>query len=65
MKKFQDQLDKEYSLFEQELNEREQDVELEEIDWDELEARFHDEIDPKVEAEQDIMNDCAHLFQVT
>jgi hypothetical protein len=65
MKGFQDQLDKEYREFEQKLIERDRDVELDEFDWDEFEARYHAMIDPKVEAEQKIMNECSHLFQVT
>jgi hypothetical protein len=58
-------LDKEYREFEQKLIERDRDVELDEFDWDELEARYHAIIDPKVEAEQEMMNECSHLFQVT
>jgi hypothetical protein len=65
LKNFQVQLDEEYKRFELSLNERDQNVDLEEFDWDELEARYHAEIDPKVEAEQEIMNECSHLFQVT
>jgi hypothetical protein len=65
MKDFQDQLDKEYREFEQKLIERDRNVELDEFDWDELEARYHASIDPKIEAEQEIMNECSHLFQVT
>jgi hypothetical protein len=62
---FQVQLDEEYRRFEQNLNERDQNADLEEFDWDELEARYHAEIEPKVKAEQEIMNECSHLFQVT
>ena len=65
MKDFQDQLDEEYRVFEQKLNRRDQDADLEEFDWRELEARYHTAIDPKVEAEQEIMNECSHLFQVS
>jgi hypothetical protein len=61
---FQDRLDEQYKVFEEELNERNQDVELEDFDWDELEARYHSAIDPKVEAEQEIMNECSSLFRV-
>jgi hypothetical protein len=64
MKDFQDRLDNEYQVFEQKLKERNQDVELEDFDWDELEARYHTAIDPAVEAEQEIMNECSHLFRV-
>ena len=35
------------------------------IDWDELEARYHSAIDPKAEAEQEIMNKCSSLFRVS
>jgi hypothetical protein len=65
MKDFQVQLDEEYKSFEQNLNERDQNADLEEFDWNELEARYYAEIDTKVEAEQEIMNECAHMFQVT
>jgi hypothetical protein len=64
MRVFQDRLDEEYKVFEHKLNERDQDAELEEFDWDDLEARYHIAIDPKVEAEQEVMNECSHLFQV-
>ena len=64
MKEFQVQLDEECTSFEQKLKERAQTAELEEFDWDELESRYHAVIDPTVEAEQDIMNECSHLFQV-
>ena len=64
IKEFQVQLDEEYSSFEQKLEERNQVEELEKFDWDELETRYHAAIDPKVEIEQDIMNECSHLFQV-
>jgi hypothetical protein len=64
IKDFQDQLDEEYREFEQKLIERDRDAELDEFDWDELEARYHAVIDPQVEAECDIMNECSHLFQV-
>lgn len=65
IKIFQDQLDEEYRKFEQKLIERDRDAELDEFDWNELEARYHAVIDPKVEAEQEIMKECSHLFQVT
>ena len=64
MKDFQNQLDKEYKAFEQKLNERDPAAELEEMEWDELEARYHAAIDPKIETEHVIMNDCSHLFRV-
>jgi hypothetical protein len=64
MIEFRDQLDEEYSGFKQKLNERDRDAELDEFDWDELEARYHTAIDPKVEAEQETMNECFHLFEV-
>jgi len=64
VKDFQDRLDEQYKIFEEELNERNQDAELEDFDWDELEARYHSAIDPKVEAEQEIMNECSSLFRV-
>lgn len=64
MKDFQDRLDNEYQIFEQKLKERNQDAELEDFDWDELEARYHTAIDPVVEAEQEIMNECSYLFRV-
>jgi hypothetical protein len=61
---FQDRLDEQYKAFEDKLNERNQDTELEDFNWDELEARYHSAIDPKVEAEQEIMNECSSLFRV-
>jgi len=64
IKDFQDRLDEQYKVFEEKLNERNQDAELEDFDWDELEARYHSAIDPKVEAEQEIMNECSSLFRV-
>lgn len=64
IKDFQDRLDEQYKIFEEKLNERNQDTELEDFDWDELEARYHSAIDPKVEAEQEIMNECSSLFRV-
>jgi hypothetical protein len=65
IKDFQDQLDEQYKVFEEKLNERNQDAELEDFDWDELEARYHSAIDPKAEAEQEIMNECSSLFRVS
>lgn len=64
MDDFQDQLNEEYRLFEQKLKQGDQDVELEDFDWEQLEARYHAEVDPIVESEQAIMNDCSRLFQV-
>ena len=64
IKDFQDRLDEQYKVFEEKLNERNQDTELEDFDWDELEARYHSAIDPKVETEQEIMNECSSLFRV-
>jgi hypothetical protein len=64
IKDFQDRLDEQYKVFEEKLNERNQDAELEDFDWDELEARYHSAIDPKLEAEQEIMNECSSLFRV-
>jgi hypothetical protein len=64
MKDFQDRLDEQYKVFEEKLNEHHQDTELEDFDWDELEARYHNAIDPKVETEQEIMNECSSLFRV-
>ena len=64
MKEYQDKLDKEYKDFEQTLNERDRNAELEDIDWDELEARYHTAMDPKIASEQHIMHEYSALFQV-
>lgn len=64
MKEYQDRLDKEYRLFEQKLKERDRNQELDDIDWDDLENRYHHAMDPKLAAEQDLVNDCSTLFQV-
>ena len=64
IKDFQDRLDEQYKVFEEKLNGRNQDKELEDFDWDELEARYHSAVDTKVEAEQEIMNECSSLFRV-
>jgi hypothetical protein len=64
MKDFQDRLDEQYKAFEEKLKERNQDTELEDFNWDELEAKYLSAINPKVEAEQEIMDECSSLFRV-
>ncbi|KAI1618524.1 hypothetical protein EDD36DRAFT_426612 [Exophiala viscosa] len=60
---YQQRLELDFQEFEHSLTEREKSAELTSIDWDELETRYNDEIQPKIDAEQDIMKEFTARFQ--
>ncbi|EXJ86939.1 hypothetical protein A1O3_03893 [Capronia epimyces CBS 606.96] len=60
---YQQQLELEFQEFERSLNERDPAEDLEVMDWDGLEARYDEEIQPKIAAEQEIMNEFSARFE--
>ena len=64
IKDYQQQLELEFQTFERSLNERDTSAELESLDWHELEERYKKEIQPHIDAEQDIINEFGARFQV-
>ncbi|KAH0848176.1 hypothetical protein FOPE_02380 [Fonsecaea pedrosoi] len=54
---YQQQLELEFREFERAMNERDMSIDLDAIDWDELEARYNREIQPCLEAEREIMEE--------
>ncbi|KAJ9647644.1 uncharacterized protein PV06_00346 [Exophiala oligosperma] len=54
-----------FEQFKQSLSERDKTAELESLDWDELELRYQNEIQPKIAAEQDIMDEFQARFQAS
>lgn len=61
---YQQRLEDEFREFERSLNERDPTSDLEVLDWSSLEARYEKEIEPHIEAEQEIMNEFNIRFQV-
>ncbi|EXJ88137.1 hypothetical protein A1O1_05065 [Capronia coronata CBS 617.96] len=61
---YQQQLELEFQEFERSLNERNPTEGLEDLDWDDLEARYDKEIQPKITAEQEIMDEFSARFEV-
>ncbi|OAP63449.1 hypothetical protein AYL99_02676 [Fonsecaea erecta] len=54
---YQQQLELEFQEFERALNERDTSVDLNAMDWDDLEARYNTEIQPCIAAEREIMDE--------
>jgi hypothetical protein len=64
IKAYQIHLEQEFQDFEQSLDERDRTVELEDLEWADLEQRYKTEIQPFADAEQDIMHEFGNRFQV-
>ena len=64
IQRYQDELDQEYGDFERKLQARERNGELDEFDWEGLENRYRQEIEPKISAEREVMQECSALFKV-
>jgi len=64
MQSYEQQLELEYQEYEQALPNRDRGVDLEELDWDDLEHRYSSEIRPRIDAEREIMNELGARFQV-
>ncbi|KIW23311.1 uncharacterized protein PV07_11520 [Cladophialophora immunda] len=54
---YQQQLELEFQEFERALNERDTSVDLDPMDWDDLEARYKREVQPCIAAEREIMDE--------
>ena len=61
---YQQGLELDFQDFEHSLTERDKSAELTSIEWDELETRYNNEIQPKIDAEQEIMTEFNARFQV-
>lgn len=61
---YQQQLELEFQEFERSLHERNPAEELENMSWDELEARCEEELQPKIALEQEIMDEFSARFEV-
>lgn len=61
---YQQELESEFKMYEDSLSTRQVDVELEDLDWDELESRYQAEMKLQVSNEQEIMDDFSVRFQV-
>jgi hypothetical protein len=64
IQRFQDELDQEYRDFEGKLEARDRNGELDELDWEGLENRYRQEIEPKIAAEREVIQECSALFKV-
>jgi len=64
MQLYQQQLEEEYCDFEQSLQDRDHQADLDDLDWEDMESRYNTEIGPKVAAEHDIIEQFAARFQV-
>ncbi|KAK4944035.1 hypothetical protein LTR10_016556 [Elasticomyces elasticus] len=63
IQEYQQRLEVDFQDFEHSLAERDKSADLSSIDWDELETRYNNEIQPKIDAEQEIMNEFNARFQ--
>jgi len=63
IEQYQKGLEEEFQEFEQSLSERDKAADLESLDWNELEKRYNDEIQPKIATEEAIMNEFQTRFQ--
>ena len=61
---YKQQLELDYQTFEQSLNERDAAADLNVIDWEDLEARYIQEISPCIDREREIMNEFNTRFAV-
>jgi len=61
---YQQQLDREFQEFEQSLNERDTSVNLDTLDWNELEDRYSKEVRPNLDAENEILKELGARFEV-
>lgn len=57
-------LEAEFQEFERSLNGRDTTVDLDNMDWDDLEASYNNEVQPHVVAEQEIMTEFGARFEV-
>ena len=64
MQQYQANLDAEYEEYVKELAERDQDEDIEDYDWDDLEARYFAEMEAKVIEEKQITDECHKLLDV-
>ncbi|KIW17024.1 hypothetical protein PV08_04215 [Exophiala spinifera] len=65
IERYQQELQVEFDQFQQSLAERDRTAELELLDWEELESRYQSEIQPKMAAEQEIMDEFQARFQAS
>lgn len=65
IERYQQELQVEFDQFQQSLSERDKTAELEFLDWEELESRYQNEIQPTMAAEQDIMDEFQARFQAS
>lgn len=64
IEEYQQQLELEFQEFERSLTARDKTAGLNDMDWDELERSYSNDIQPKIDAEQEIMNEFNARFQV-
>ncbi len=66
IEQYRQQLELEFQEFEQSLTQRDTAaaVDLDPLDWDELQAQYDKEMQPNIAAEQEIMNEFGARFEV-
>lgn len=60
----QAQLDLEYDQYEQDLEKRDHKAQIEPYDWDNLECRYLEDMEPAIKSEQDIQTNLAQRYGV-
>ncbi|KAK5056192.1 hypothetical protein LTR84_012745 [Exophiala bonariae] len=63
IKDYQQELELEFQTFERSLEERDPSTDLEDLDWNDLEERYKNEIQPHMDSEQEIMIEFGSRFQ--
>ena len=64
MQQYQAELDAEFDKYQEELAERDQDEDIEDYDWDDLEARYFAEMEAKIIEEKEITDEFHKLLDV-